>query len=278
MISTSQEQGRQRPDASMDLLNSIVSQPIDPDYAIVAAANGPTALSGSGRTPLFLGLVALVIGGLFTVAAVQTTRAAPGLATERQELIVHIRDAEHQEDQLRSQVTSLSAEISRLRAERLGDDTIARQLSSELDLLQPVTGDIPVSGPGLIITVDDAPDSPNSSDQVLDLDLQMLVNGLWTAGAEAVAINGHRVSTLTAIRGAGDAITVGYRSLDRPYQVQTIGDPRTLQARFAETAGGAWWHALAANRGMRYDIASAKNLNLGADAALTLRFAHGRKT
>ncbi len=81
---------------------------------------------------------------------------------------------------------------------------------------------------------------------MLDVDLQILANGLWQAGAEAVAINGHRLSSLTAIRSAGDAITVDFRSLTRPYRVEAIGDPRTLPARFVETAGGAWWHELAA--------------------------------
>ena len=36
------------------------------------------------------------------------------------------------------------------------------------------------------------------------MDLQILVNGLWESGAEAISVNGHRLSTLTAIRGAGE--------------------------------------------------------------------------
>ena len=101
----------------------------------------------------------------------------------------------------------------------------------------------------MLIVVDDSPAaSSDARDRVLDLDLQMLANGLWQAGAEAVAINGHRLSGLTAIRSAGDAITVDYRSLTRPYRVEAIGDPRTLQARFVESPAGAWWNDLAQNR------------------------------
>jgi uncharacterized protein YlxW (UPF0749 family) len=108
---------------------------------------------------------------------------------------------------------------------------------------------------------------------VLDLDLQVMVNGLWQAGAEAIAINGHRLSTLTAIRGAGDAITVDYRSLTRPYRVEAIGDTRTLQARFAETRGGLWWTELAQNRGLRFEVAGADDLGLPADPGMALRYA-----
>ncbi len=88
---------------------------------------------------------------------------------------------------------------------------------------------------------------------MLDIDLQILANGLWQAGAEAVAINGHRLSTLTAIRAAGEAITVDYRSLTRPYRVEAIGDPHTSQQQFVRDHAGLWWNELTQNRGMRYD-------------------------
>ena len=83
-------------------------------------------------------------------------------------------------------------------------------------------------------------------------------------------------SSLTAIRSAGDAITVDYRSLTRPYRVEAIGDPRTLQARFVESSAGAWWNDLAQNRRMRYEISDVKQLDLAADPGMVLRHA-GRR-
>ncbi|HTF39536.1 MAG TPA: DUF881 domain-containing protein, partial [Propionibacteriaceae bacterium] len=76
-----------------------------------------------------------------------------------------------------------------------------------------------------------------------------------------------------AIRSAGDAITVDYRSLTRPYRVEAIGDPRTLQARFVESSAGAWWNDLAQNRRMRYEISDVKQLDLAADPGMVLRHA-----
>src|SRR4029450_962631 len=102
-------------------------------------------------------------------------------------------------------------------------------------------------------------------DRVLDIDLQVLVNGLWEGGAEAISINGHRLSTVPAIRSAGDPITVDYRSLTRPYRVEAIGDVRTLQARFVESSAGAWWNDLAPNRRMRYEMNNGKKLELPAE-------------
>jgi uncharacterized protein YlxW (UPF0749 family) len=256
-------------DASMDLLNQIMRQPMDPDYAVVAAR---------GSRPAWLrwdlALVTVAIGVLFTVAALQTTRSAPALQSERSELITRIRQGEAEQDQLRSRVGALSGDINTLRGAALGDDDAARSLEAQIDSLDPIVGTVAVTGPGLLIVVDDAPsESDDTRDQVLDLDLQVLVNGLWEAGAEAVAVNGHRLSSLTAIRGAGDAITVDYRSLTRPYRIEAIGDPRTLPARWVESAGGAWWNELTQNRQMRYETSNVKAMTLDPDPGMLLRYA-----
>ena len=261
-------------DASMDLLNQIIQQPVDPDYAIVKA-RGDT----SSRRGVAFALVAVAIGAMFAVAAVQTNRTAPALAGERNELITRVRAAEAQQDRLRTRLTDLSQEIAVLRATALGDGGSAKELQERINLLEPVVGTVAVKGPGLLIVVDDAPSgSDDRRDQVLDMDVQALANGLWQAGAEAVAINGHRLSALTAIRGAGDAITVDYRSLTRPYRIEAIGDPRTLQARFAESSGGIIWNQLAQNRGMRYEISSMEELHLNADPGVALRRAKKAKS
>jgi uncharacterized protein YlxW (UPF0749 family) len=257
-------------DASMDLLNQILRQPIDPDYAI-AAAQDERSLR---RWRWSLAMVTLTIGALLAIAVLQTTQAAPALQDERAGLISRIKAAETNQDQLRGRVTSLSAEIASLREAAIGDDTTSKALVAQISRLGPAAGDTAVAGPGVLIAVDDAPGGKGEArNRVLDLDLQILANGLWQAGAEAVAINGHRLSNLTAIRSAGDAITVDYRSLNRPYRIEAIGDPRTLQARFVESSGGAWWNELAENQRMRYEISTVDAIALPADPGIVLRYA-----
>jgi uncharacterized protein YlxW (UPF0749 family) len=251
----------------MDLLNQIIRQPVDPDYTLAAARGSEPA-----RGRWTLAVLALVIGAMFAVAALQTTRAAPTLQLERTELINRIQTAEREQDELRGTVTSLTQEIATLRTAALGDDDASRDLEARIDALDPAVGDVSVTGPGVLIVVDDSPSATSDArDRVLDIDLQVLANGLWEAGAEAIAINGHRLSNLTAIRSAGDAITVDYRSLTRPYRVEAIGDPRTLQARFVESSAGTWWNDLAQNRRMRYEISDVKQLDLAADPGMVLR-------
>ena len=262
-------------DASMDLLNQILRQPIDPDYAIAAAQGGRSLR----RWRWSFALVTLTIGALLAVAVLQTTQAAPALQDERAGLISRIKAAETKQDQLRGRVASLSAEIASLREAAIGDDATAKALVAQISRLGSAVGDTAVAGPGVLIAVDDAPGGNGGArNRVLDLDLQILANGLWQAGAEAVAINGHRLSSLTAIRSAGDAITVDYRSLSRPYRIEAIGDPRTLQARFVESSGGAWWNELAENQQMRYEISTMDTIALPADPGIVLRYARQQKS
>src|SRR4029450_11124880 len=235
-------------------------QPIDPDYAVVTARENKPV-----RGRWMLALLAVIIGALFAVAALQNTRAAPALKSGRGGVINRVQNAEREQDELRGRVTSLTGEIATLRTAALGDDDAASALETPIAALDPVVGNVSVSGPGVLIVVDDSPSATaDTRDRVLDIDLQVLANGLWEADAEAISINGHRLSNVTAIRSAGDAITVDYRSLTRPYRVEAIGDPRTLQARFVESSAGPWWNDLAQNRRMRYEISDVKQLDLAA--------------
>ena len=137
------------------------------------------------------------------------------------------------------------------------------------------------SGCGLPASVNDTgvgQDGQDStgSDQgrVLDRDLQIVVNGLWAAGAEAIAINGERLTSLSAIRSAGQAILVDYRPLVPPYVIEAIGDPTRLQAGFADDIAGPYVQSLEDNYGVRVNVADETAMTLPGAGALDLRSAH----
>lgn len=250
-----------RPDQSMSLLSELAATSLDPGYE--AAHRG-------GRPPRRLSLLVvtlLLAGTLIGMAAVQNLRAQPQAAQERALLIRQVRGQQDDQAELRRQLTQVEAEVKDLEARAVGkDSTTAAQLST----LGVLSGASAVTGPGLVIVVDDST-TQTSDHQVIDQDLRQMVNGLWAAGAEAIAINGHRLSSRTAIRGAGSAITVDYTSLTRPYTVEAIGNPDTLPARWATTTGSTWWDWLHQNYGMRYEIAVRQTLNLPADPGLGLQ-------
>ncbi|NAZ83927.1 DUF881 domain-containing protein, partial [Kineococcus sp. R8] len=147
------------------------------------------------------------------------------------------------------------------------------------DALAVVVGAVAVQGPGLTVVLSDAPqdataaDAPTGSGRVLDRDLQTVVNGLWLAGAEAVAVNGQRLTSLSAIRAAGGAVLVDYRPLTPPYTLTAVGDPATLQTRLATAAAGRYLRALQDNYGIGVSIEAADSLQLPAASRLELRSA-----
>lgn len=252
-------------DASMSLLRDVADTSVDPDYARVSAA------SPGRRARRGLIVPTLVVAGLlFGVGAIQNARSAPALEQERQQLVVQVKQAESENQQLSAQVVAEQQAIRELQDEVLGTDPGTQ---SQLRLLEVLSGSVPVTGPGVVVVVDDAPSLTGDGSQVVDQDLRQLVNGLWTAGAEAIAVNGHRMTARTAIRGAGSAITVDYVSLTPPYRVEAIGDPQVLPAQLQESSGGQWWLFLKQNYGLRLEVSTADTLTLQADPGLGLRHA-----
>src|SRR6478609_1448482 len=146
-------------------------------------------------------------------------------------------------DQLRAQVAQLQRQALSAR----GGDGLAQRAQ----LLGLLSAEVPVTGSGLKITMNDAASASTGAggadpratagkgeDRVLDRDLQIVVNGLWAAGAEAIAVNGQRLTALSAIRSAGEAILVDFRPLSPPYVLRAVGDSATLQRRFTAGAAG----------------------------------------
>lgn len=250
---------------------------LDPDYARVAARSRRSA--GSPRRGAAVVLAALVAFGLLvTIAAAQARSGAPQLAREREALLDQIADR-------KADFVARSAQIDALRDEVIdlqGSVTIATErdkaLLADLGSARALTGAVGVAGPGLRVVADDAPGAkPGSKGSVLDVDMQVLVNGLWQAGAEAISVNGNRLSPLSAIRSAGSAITVNYQSLSPPYVVSAIGDPDTLEARFVDTSAGQTWLDLKTNFGLRFDLERSDSLSLPAAPAARLRLQYAQR-
>jgi len=109
--------------------------------------------------------------------------------------------------------------------------------------------------------------------RVRDRDMQRVVNGLWSAGAEAIGVNGQRLTALSAIRAAGDAILVDNKPLVPPYTVLAIGDGKRLSTAFRNSADGEYLHVLEQNYDIRASISVQGELHLPAAPSLILRYA-----
>lgn len=265
--------GTAPPQVTMGLLDYVTAHSMDEDYAHVAQRHEEQGESRRARA----GVAALIMLGLFgllvATAAVQTSRNAVAAENGRESLVTQIKARSAQVGAKRDRIVDLRKQIDSLQAEYLDATAQGRSLSTRLSRLGVQTGAVAVTGPGVKVVVDDAPDAVSTEERVLDKDLQKLVNGLWASGAEAISINGQRLSNLTAIRHAGTSITVNWRGLSRPYVVSAIGNPDTLPARFVDTEGGSYWLDIQAGYGLQFDMTSEESLRLPAVNQLDLNHA-----
>ena len=273
-----------RLDASMTLLNEVMQRPLDPGYAAAAAARrAGTARSGPASAAITL-VIAVLCGSLVVTAVHELRRPQPEVVKAQQALIREVERRTAETDRLQKANEDLRAWIASTQQTVL-DNQGSAALAQRSRTLGVLTGEFAVTGPGLLITLNDAENASQagstdpratSADQgrVLDRDLQIVVNGLWVAGAEAVSVNGQRLTALSAIRSAGEAILVDFRPLAPPYLVQAIGDPAALQAGFANDMAGPYLQSLTSNYGIRAGIQAKQSLRLPGAASMTLHYAH----
>ncbi|MFJ8474628.1 DUF881 domain-containing protein [Kitasatospora sp. NPDC094011] len=272
-----------RPDASMSLLTNVMDHSLDEGYAEAAAARGgaqDSRIPGTLKGLLTLGAGLALVGAVVTVGAVNAHKAEPTLAKERDALIHRINDSNGAADHLQKEVQDLRRKV---------DDTQQQALASGDGGSVALTGDVglgEVTGPGVKLVLEDAAGTGgggnvdpragqgfSNSGRLRDRDLQLVVNGLWGSGAEAVSINGQRLTALSAIRAAGEAVLVDNRPLVPPYNIQAIGDGPKLLTAFENDMAGQYLRLLEEKYGIKSTLSAQKSLTLPAAVGVTLRTA-----
>ena len=268
-MSSPAEQQQER--ISIGLIEYLSRHTLDEDYEQIAR-------NRSGRRSTWLATAAMLatlalFGVLVFTAASQTTRNAGTAEQDRTTLIDQVNARRASVQERNDRIRALRKENDQLDTDLLAGRQSGSGVFDRVRRLSVLTGGVTVKGQGVRVVVDDAPNAASDRNKVLDSDLQKLVNGLWEAGAEAISINGQRLTNLSAIRQAGLAINVDYRPLTAPYTVLAIGNPNTLPSRFAETTHGATWFDLQKQVGLRFDIKTDRSLVLPAADELSLRYA-----
>lgn len=274
-----------RPDESMTLLREVTERPLDPGYAQMAErrarAAGTTAQAAPRRSLpslLTLTLVAALLGAATTVAVLDLRAPQPEVSRGRAVLIEQIRERSAQVEALSGRAAALSAEVDGLQ----GDGLLPSALLEINALDRWVNGAVAVRGPGMVVTLTDGsggglvePGDAPADSRVRDADVQFVVNELWAAGAEAVAVNDERLTSLSAIRNAGDAILVDLQPLNGPtYTIEAVGDPEDMQVEFARSAGLGFLQLLSAEFGIENEVTTSEGMYLPGAGSPTLRYAH----
>ena len=177
---------------------------------------------------------------------------------------------------LEQSIAATRSELTELQDAALADSVRGELVSDRIARLSEVAGYTDAVGGGAVVVLDDAEGTdrsdPAATGRVLDSDVQTAVNGLWQAGAEAIAINDRRLTATTAIRTAGSAILVDFKPLVPPYRIEAIGDPETLVASYTATRSAQELARLAEDYDLRLSTtAVADGLELPAATAILPR-------
>jgi uncharacterized protein YlxW (UPF0749 family) len=258
----------------MGLLDYITSTSLDQDYADASERRrqrGGAATRKPGRWAL---VVLASFGLLVGTAAVQTARTESVTESSHAALVEQVHAAEADLTEARDTVALVRGEADDAANQaRMGASDL-RAAEQRLGRLCVYTGSCPVSGPGVRMVVDDNPDPADERETVFDKDLQHIANGLWEAGAEAISINGQRLTALTAIRVAGSSITVNYEPISPPYVIEAIGDGREMPARFVESTTGNFWLNARARFSLVSEMTREESLTVPAAPSARIRLRH----
>ena len=224
--------------------------------------------------------VAFATAGVLFATSAGAARGEDLRGGSRSDLADLIRAEQRRADEVTGRVDRLRAEVDAATAAAGATDRRVAAEQRRSAGLELAAGTVPVVGPGLRVTLADA---PRSADRLLpedaspdDLvvhqqDLQAVVNALWDGGAEAMRIMDQRVITTSAVRCVGNTLILQGRVYSPPYEITAIGDPQRLQETLDASAGVALYRYYVETFGLVYETQEHARVRLaGYDGALDL--------
>jgi uncharacterized protein YlxW (UPF0749 family) len=197
---------------------------------------------------------------------------------ERTPLLETATELQAQQDDLKNRILELRETIQGVEGQGAGSADQVRQLNEELEAARIAAGLIPLTGTGMVLLLDDSqvpvPAGASEADYLVgSRDIRSVVEELWIAGAEAIAINNERVTPTTAIIDIGSSLLVNSAYLAPPYQVTAIG-PADLYDRLSRSPGFVEFvRTRAESYGIRLSFAEPEVVDMPAFAGtVTLRY------
>ena len=182
---------------------------------------------------LAYGVALALLAAVFVIGGLTEPAETGERLGRRVELVELIAAEQERTRELEAQVEALSTQVAEHEAIATeGADELA-ELQAAVDELALPAGHAPVQGPAITVTLDDAIGSwdgrGDPNDYVIhEQDLQAVANALWAGGAEAMAINGQRVLSTSAIRCVGTTLRLNGAYYTPPYEISAIGEPEAL--------------------------------------------------
>lgn len=272
---------RRRPqleDDSLRLIDDLTNRPMDPMFSDSRLDKRPKSAFRVWSTRVIVFIICIAVGfsGSIIVQILHTDprkEIRSSLAKELTQQTKHLNTLNSEVSSLRVKVENQSKKL----ANTTKDDTLTYD--------EMATGTIPVTGPGITLTIANplAANSDTTSGSlpresssnirvVTDGDLQVFIQILWQAGAEAISINGYRLGVQTSVRTAGQTILVGVNQVQSPYKIQAIGDASALASAVGEKSQRSLYTTLK-GAGIYPQITTSRSITLEAASSSDISYA-----
>jgi uncharacterized protein YlxW (UPF0749 family) len=186
----------------------------------------------------------------------------------RTALVSRVQAADRRVQALESTEQQAQRDLQAAEDAKLTGTSLGAQAQARLDRLRKAAGYAEVSGQGIDLVLKDSAAASGQQDdpgRIVDRDVQFAVNGLWQAGATAIAINDRRLTASSAIRAAGQAILVDYRPLVPPYHIRAIApDAGSLAGAFRDGPAGLMLEELETQYGVIWELYSEGSITIPA--------------
>ena len=226
--------------------------------------------------------VVLVLAGVLFATSAGASRGGD-LRGDRGDLPDLIRDEERRLARATERTEVLRAQIQQATDAAARSDARIAEVSEEMEALAFAAGVRPVSGPGLTVTLADAPrtvdrllpEGASPNDLVVhQQDVQAVVNALWAGGAEAMQIMDQRVISTSAVRCVGNTLILQGRVYSPPYVIKAIGDPARLTLALDSSENVQLYRYYVEEYGLVYETDESSELRLPAfEGSLDLLYA-----
>ncbi len=191
----------------------------------------------SGRVSILL--ICVLVGIMLSVQYKASESYGPNPRTTRvEELSEEVTKLKEENQALAEEIVSLRTKLTNVNNE---NQSIA-DLRDELKKANMAAGLTPVTGAGIIVTLNDSlhvlqPGEDPNAYLIHDNDLLSIVNELKVSGAEAISVNGQRLTAMSEIRCAGTTILVNMNKIGPPFEIKAIGNPQLLEGGLAINGG-----------------------------------------
>ncbi len=215
-------------------------------------------------------VTALVAGLMFATSA--ATAAGTDLRADRRLQLTELIARESADAEARAaRAVALRAQVDQEAAVAAAGDSRVAQAAPDAALEQ-AAGLVAVTGPGLVVSLDDAPrrtGRPELSAVPDDLvvhqqDVQAVVNALWAGGAEAMTLMGQRIISTSAVRCVGNTVILHGQVYSPPFIVEAVGEPTSLRSSLDTDPGVAYFQTFVERFGLGYTVQAERELGLPA--------------